>query len=209
MATLPNLQALSIHEAASVQPVTLDEAKSHLRVDHDDEDLLIQSLIVAATGHIEGSEGYTGRALVEQVWDYYLPAFPAQTFIEIPLPPLMQVVFITYTDTAGAEQTLAPDIYNVNSATQPGRVLLAYDKAWPETYAAWDAVKIRFRAGYEPTDAESPTDMASGVPGPIKAAILLTISDLYHNRTAQTEKKLELNRGVQALLYPYRVNIGL
>lgn len=209
MVSLAKLQALNLHEAASVYPVTLAEAKTHLRVDHSDEDALISSLIAAATSHVEGRAGYTGRALVSQVWDYSLASFPQEGFINIPLPPLMEVISVTYLDKDGATQTLGIDYYEVNTFTQPARIHLAYGKSWPETYEAWNAVTIRFRAGYAPTDSDSPTDMASGVPESIKAAILLIIGDLYHNRQAQQDAKLELNRSVQALLYPYRVNIGL
>lgn len=208
MTTPAKLQTLKLHEAPSVQPITLAEAKAHLRVDHGDEDALITSLIAAATAHVEGREGYTGRALVSQVWDMSLAAFP-KDIIDLPFPPLQEVVQIIYLDKTGNSQTLGTDIYEVNTFTQPARIERAYSKEWPETYEAWNAVTIRFRAGYEPTDTDSPTDMASGVPEPIKAAILLVLGDLYHNRSGQTEKKLELNRSVQALLYPYRVNIGL
>src|SRR5690606_10673336 len=52
----------------AIQPVTLAEAKLHLRVDHDDEDALISNLIQAATGHLDGWTGILGHCLVEQVW---------------------------------------------------------------------------------------------------------------------------------------------
>ena len=49
-------------------PVTLDEAKAHLKVDHDDEDALIGSLIAAAVGYLDGWRGILGRAIMPQTW---------------------------------------------------------------------------------------------------------------------------------------------
>lgn len=43
----------------------------------------------------------------------------------------------------------------------------------------------------------------------IKAAFLLLVGDLFENREAQQDKKLEENRAVMNLLYPYRENIGI
>jgi hypothetical protein len=50
------------------QPVTLEEAKLHLRVDHDDEDALISGLILGAVGHLDGWRGVLGRAIMPQTW---------------------------------------------------------------------------------------------------------------------------------------------
>lgn len=47
----------------AVEPVTLTEAKAHLRVSHADEDSLIESLIEVAR---EKAESITGRAFIEQ-----------------------------------------------------------------------------------------------------------------------------------------------
>ena len=67
---------------ADVEPVTLEEAKHHLRVDHDADDALIQSLITAAR---ETVERFTGRALAaasyrwasEGYAPYVLPLWPS------------------------------------------------------------------------------------------------------------------------------------
>lgn len=62
-------------------PVTLAEAKAHCRVDHDDEDALIEAYIAAAVAHLDGWRGVLGRAIMPQTWavtvdaagDYVLP----------------------------------------------------------------------------------------------------------------------------------------
>lgn len=60
------------------EPVSLAEAKQHLRVDGDDDDLLIGSLIAAAR---QAAETQTGRQLITARWKLVLDAFPG---------PLMQ-----------------------------------------------------------------------------------------------------------------------
>lgn len=204
------LQSLALVTTPSVEPVTLAEVKQHLRVDTTDEDTLIATLITAAVDYVSGRNGYTGRVLVQQTWDYYLDAFPSGA-IEIPLPPVQSVTSITYKDRDGASQTLATSVYSANTTREPAQIVLKQDQAWPETYQSWDAVKIRFVAGYVPTSADSPTDFASGVPAAIKAAILLTVADLYENRSGQelSSGQFQINQTVKNLLNPYRADMGV
>lgn len=204
------LQSLSLVTAPSVEPVTLAEVKEHLRVDTTDEDTLIATLISAAVEHVSGRNGFTGRALVQQTWDCYFDAFPTGE-IELPLPPVQSVTSIIYQDADGNSQTLAASVYSVNTTSEPAKVFLKPDQSWPETAETWDAVKVRFVAGYAPTNDGSPTDFASGVPAAIKAAIFLTVADLYENRAAQqlSSGQFQINQTVRSLLNPYRVDMGL
>jgi hypothetical protein len=54
--------------APTDQIVSLSDMKAHLRVMHDDEDLLISSLIDAATAHMDGWRGVLGRCIMSQQW---------------------------------------------------------------------------------------------------------------------------------------------
>ncbi len=199
-----NTQSLELVTEAAELPVTLAEAKEHLRVDSSDEDTLITSLIYAATDFVSGRNGYTGRALLPQTWDAYFSKFDD---IELPLPPCISVASITYKDTDSASQTLATSVYTVNTARQPALVTLKPIQTWPATDESWDAVKIRFTCGYA---GGSPAREA--VPYSIKAAIKLVIGDLYQNREGGNlvnGAKYEINPTVKALLNPYRVDMGL
>lgn len=55
------------------EPLSLAEAKLHLRVDFSDEDALISALISAAR---QAAETITARQLVTARWKYILDAFP-------------------------------------------------------------------------------------------------------------------------------------
>lgn len=81
------------------EPITLEEAKSHLRVDIEDDDNLILNLITAAR---QKAESILKRALITQTWIYYPDDFPDKDYIELPMPPLQSVSSVTYTDYNGA-----------------------------------------------------------------------------------------------------------
>lgn len=176
----------------SAEPVSLSEAKAHLRETATDQDSLIMSLISAARGW---AEDFTQRALITQTWDYKLDAFADE--MEIPLPPLQSVTSIKYLDTAGAEQTLANTEYTVDTAAERGLVRLGYGKSWPATRAQANAVTIRFVAGY---------GAAATVPGTIKAACLLLLGELYARREHAIAGAPIATVPVNAeyLLWPYR-----
>ncbi len=51
----------ALTEAPTEYPVSLAAIKTHLRVDHDDENELINVLIAAATDHLDGYGGILGK----------------------------------------------------------------------------------------------------------------------------------------------------
>jgi uncharacterized phiE125 gp8 family phage protein len=187
--------ALKLITAAAAEPVTLAEAKAHLRAT-DAEDALIGTLILAARQALDGRDGILGRALMEQTWELVLDAFPCPS-IDIPLPPLKSVTSVKYIDADGVEQTLAEAAYTVDADSEPGRVVVV--DAWPPTKAVPNAVRIRFVAGY--ADATS-------VPDGLKAAMLLHIGDLYVNRERGITGTIHAeNPAYDSLVFPYRTRL--
>jgi uncharacterized phiE125 gp8 family phage protein len=95
---------LDILTPAATLPVSLAEAKSHLRVTHDDEDLAIQTMIAAAT---ERFERETGMCLLETEWQLVMDAFPKSTRpIRLPKVPLVSVEAVKYVDGNGTADDL-------------------------------------------------------------------------------------------------------
>jgi len=155
--------------APESEPVSISEAKAHLRVTFSDEDTYIDSLVKTARRQ---AEKYCRRAFITQTWDLVLDGFPCGS-IEVPLPPLQSVTSITYVDTNGATQTLASGNYTVDTKSNPARITPAYGKVWPTTQSHINVVTVRFVAGYG-----SSTD----VPDDIGHALKLMIGHWYENR---------------------------
>lgn len=180
-------------------PVTLAEAKDHLRVLTGAEDGLITGLVAAATQHLEGRSGILGRALVTQTWDMRLDCFPRRVGgrIELPMPPLQSVTWIKYIDGNGDEVELPTSEYVVDAQHMIGRVRPAYGLQWPTALDDEGAVRIRFVAGY---------GGAAAVPVPIKQAILLLVGHWWINREAVGQAGGPHALAVEALTSPFRVH---
>lgn len=166
---------LDLVTAPTEEPVTLQEAKDHLRIDHTDEDIYLATLIKASRKIVEK---LLNKTLITQTWDLYEDAFPGTPY-DVPLPPLSSVTSIIYTDSDDDETTVTATTYVVDAKSQPGRINLAYGMSWPSTtLTTLNAVKIRYIAGYGD---------ALDVPDEYKQAVLMLIGHFYENREATTD----------------------
>lgn len=176
----------------TLEPVTLQEAKDHLRVTTTDEDALISELITSAR---QQAETFLRRALLTQTWALYLDSFPDQ--IELPNSPVQSVTSIKYIDVDGVEQTLSTLQYDVHTQNEPALIVPAYGKTWPSIRSQLNAITVEFVAGWQ---------IQQSVPGPIKSALLLIIGHLYENRENASPLNMhQLPYGANALLFPYRI----
>ncbi|QKE40358.1 MAG: phage head-tail connector protein [Ferrovum myxofaciens] len=151
-----------------VEPVSLLEAKAHLRVDISDDDALISALIVAARMH---AETVTRRALIAQSWKLVLDSFPGPTLIGIPwgkpftLPghaiileksQVRVVTAIQYLDMSGVIQVMPAANYTVDLTSEPCRITPVFGQIWPIPMPQIGAVEVDFSAGYaEPFVADA------------------------------------------------------
>ncbi len=171
--------ALKLISSPIEQPLTLTEVKQHLRVNFDDDDGLIELYIAAATAHVDGKDGFLGRALIDQTWELTVDAFPTNE-IKIPLPPLIEVVSVIYDDGNGDAQTMDAASYVVDNVSEPGWIVpVGGTGTWPTPFDGINAVRVRYRAGYVDL-SDSPA--VGFVPPDIKAALLMMIGTLYANR---------------------------
>lgn len=170
---------------AAVEPVTVAEAKEHLRVTHSADDSLIGALITAAR---EAVEMETSRALAAATYRY-VGEGDLLDELRIPLWPVASVSAVTYEDTAGDRQTLAGADY----ALDADRSLLLID---PLPVGCRPSV----------TFAVTPTS----IPTAVVAAIKLLVADMYANAESHiTGTIVAENTTVDRLLYPHRVTLGV
>lgn len=175
--------------------ITRSDLKVHARVYHTQDDGYLDTLIVTATQIIEAE---TRRAMINRAFAFQLETFPASGEIILPRAPLSTVTSVTYTDTAGATQTLSASSYHVYSVNGIGRVVLKSTSSWPSTQdtGALD-VTVNFTAGYGAT--------ATSVPAALKHATMLAATHLYDNRTSVNVGNIvnELPMTVQRLIVQY------
>lgn len=178
------------------EPLTLAEAKLHLRVDHVEEDAYITALITAARLNCEQR---TGLSVCSKTYSAYADSFPAE--IELPNPITSSVVGIAYLDADGSLQTLDPAQYQVDIASHPARIRPV--DQWPATAERMNAVQVSYVSGFA---------SAGQVPTPLKQWMLLAIGDMYEHRTASDRPigavvatATVAYSFVDNLLQPYRV----
>ncbi len=189
--------------------ISLDEAKRHLRVDHDDEDALIAGMVAAATRHLASPQGWLGRSIGVQTLELRMCSFDAQCrgdMITLPFPPIVEVVSVTYADTEGVDQTVADTDWRI-----VGDRFLApvYQGRWPAARLDHESVRIRYRAGYADAEPEGGGDPVRTVPEEIIAAILLHVGVLYENREAVAAgaafSAIPPGFSAEALVWPFRI----
>lgn len=185
--------ALNRTVAPTSEPVTLPNAKAHLRVLGGDEDTLIRDLLKSAR---EQFEDRTGRVLMTQTWEQLYDWFP--NTIHLLRSPVQSIVKIEYIDTEGATQTLATSEYVLDAKSEPARIVEAFGTSWPTTQDTVNAVVVTFLAGYT---------TAALVPNSIKAAIKLMLGHLYEHRESVVlgGAPVTVPMAVDALLAQHRV----
>jgi len=131
------------------EPLSLTDAKAHLKVDHSAEDTYIGSLIRTARRMVE--QGY-GRQLVTATLRISYPAFPGWE-LRLPRGPLQSVTSIQYVNTAGVLTTLDPSHYSYDATVDPAVIFPSLGHYWPSARLESGAVRYTVVCGYgDPED---------------------------------------------------------
>jgi hypothetical protein len=205
--------ALSVLEPPADEPVTVELAKQHLRVDHDDEDDLIAAYISVAR---ELAENYLARCLVTQqlLWSIsdappgpqwpltavtpvilplWLP-YPLvfQSPIRLPRSPVQSIDQVAVSHTGQLTDTVltAGTNYTSDTTAAPARLLLN-PSSMPQV---GQHVLVTFTAGYATPAA---------IPRSVIHAILIGLSWLYEHRG--DDDGGDMPNAFYALLTPYRL----
>jgi len=192
------------YTAPTAAPITLAQAKEHLRVDHTADDDYITALIDAAVEHLDARAGILGGfCLVEQVWEWSIDGFPAAGAIELPLAPVQSIDLVSYRDANGDSQTLASSVYGLAFRHGLGRFYLKDGQDWPSTDNDPESVTVRMTVGH--TATSSPIDYGENVPAGLLAAIRLHVGMLYQNRESIVTGTIaiELPLAYRALTAPH------
>lgn len=151
------------------EPVTLAEAKSHLRIaktneeHHNDLDRLIQ---VAR----EAFESDTNYVLSTGTYTVKFECFPDEDELQLPIRPVSSITSLTYVDSAGTVQTFSSAYYSLNQYESMPTLQLVYPNVWPSTRGYENDNVLTFVAGYT---------TAALIPAQAKQAILLKIEQLF------------------------------
>jgi len=156
---------LSTILAPTAEPVSLSEAKAHLRAEDADDDALIEAQVAAARRYVED---YTKQILVGRTLRADLDCFPGGV-IELPVGPVREVASIVYLDSSGDSQTLATTLWQSDLRGRLARLLWdAGDAPWPNTeIGRLNAVTVTFTAGQAiPFTTTNATDTIDAVAHP-------------------------------------------
>ena len=182
-------------EQAATFPVSLSEAKNHLKVDISDDDNLITSLIESAT---QLSEEYTNRFFITTVVIQTCSTFEESK--ELFKSDVSGVTTIKYYDSTNTQVTWSSANYIVANQYKPCQIELADNINYPGITNRIDAIEITYNVGY---------GEESTVPEAIKQAILLTIGNWYANRQSIVVGRTfsELSQSAKWLLDTYKIQV--
>lgn len=185
----------------AVEPVTLNEAKAHLRITTYDQDALISSLITAAR---RLCEQHTRRCFITQTIKETFERFPFMGFaadrllpissfqpqtagvmkpiavsqqyggIYLMRAPVQSITSITYYDANNNLTTMSASAYYAQLDPQGAVIVPGYNTWWPAARLFPESVSITYVAGYGST--------GDAVPATIRQAILLLVGQWYENR---------------------------
>lgn len=178
----------------AIEPVTLAEAKAHLRLTGSDDDDYVAAMITAARIQVESA---TRRVLIDQTWRIYLDDWPTDGRVDLAIAPVRSVAAVTVYDAAGEPSELPPAGWILDVAAQPARFVFTGAVTRPGRPV--NGIEIDVAAGYGASGLD--------VPQPLRLAVMTLVARWYEDREglAYGIVPSKVAAAFEALVAPYRV----
>lgn len=178
-----------------MEPVSLEDAKVHMKVDGDSEDMLIASLIITSRLHIEAA---LGISLNTQRFKLVRDRWPSRGAIRIPIRPLQSIDEIRVLDGRGGIDIVDPDKYEFDLTSAPPRLVWTGGPA-PRPGKSINGLEIDLVAGYGTA--------ADDVPAPLRQGLMMLVAHWYEHRDPIEigSQRTTVPAAVTQLIKPYRL----
>ncbi|EFL88956.1 head-tail connector protein [Ahrensia sp. R2A130] len=180
----------------ALEPLTLADAKLHLRIEHADEDDFITQTIAAARQYVEA---VTGERMLTQAWRQYVSDWPSNRGVRLEISPVQSVVAVTAFDREGVPHQIAPEDTELVRGSRPQ--LLMFSASVDPSLAA-NGLEIDLTVG----QGDLPTDVSPA----LRQAVAMLVAHWYEFRGAvsPSQQPVSLPAGLDALLRPFK-RVGL
>jgi uncharacterized phiE125 gp8 family phage protein len=188
------MSKISLTTAAAATPIVIADVNAHLKWDDAASNTDVDSAAYLTTlidRALDIAETETWSKFYTQTWAEYFDGF--DDIIRPTLQPIQSIVtpFITYTDTAGATQTLSSTVYELGKEHGRDVIRLKYSQTWPATRDHADVVCVNMIVGY---------GVAAAIPNALRHAMLMIVAALATHRG---DTDFEIPKAARQLLSQY------
>ncbi|WP_416193925.1 head-tail connector protein [Nitrobacter sp. TKz-YC01] len=176
----------------AVEPWSVEEAKSFLRAENDDDDTVIASLIAAARSHVEAM---TRCALIAQTWRFVLDEWPKDGRIKPGRGPLRALAAARVYNSAGIATPIDAGTFVLDKAAG-----VISSSVWVFPGRASAGIELDVEIGFG--------EAASDVPDVLRHAVRTLVAHWYENRSliAIGQSVAMMPASVSAMIASYRVH---
>ena len=207
------MAGLKVTTEPTIEPISIEEAKEHLRLDDDIDDIPVLTFIKAARLYVEK---FTGRSLITRTVQQFLDtsaatldplyegmrtgvlARPYANYIELAASPVISVTSVNYYNDSDTQSTWATSNYYVDNVSDLGRIYLRDGGTFPTDLRAANGLEINYTAGFGTARSDIPSDL--------KLAMLQYMTFAYEHRGEQEGNAPPmLPKILNTLLSPYKI----
>ena len=186
---------VQVETVPAVEPVTVDEMNSFLKLNGEAQNDYVRGLIVAAR---QACETYTGVKFVTQTLNAWYDRIPYDSTLKLLYGPCQSITSVTTYASDGTATVFDEDSYFKDIISSSPRIILVDGQTWPVNTRSYNAVRVVYVVGY---------GLAANVPEAIKTAIKLVVAAIFETPGEIKKTKINVNEymteGIKFMLTPY------